>query len=97
MCFKEMVSIIFISTLETLIIMCGLILIINLIQFNYDLAIRFCEWSNIPKDLALTITSIGFAYNLTLILTIVGIVIFIPFFKLLMFLGDKVHDLMHIY
>ena len=54
MSFKEFIGIAFISLLETLIIMCGIILVANLIKYNYDLAIRFCDVNNIPGDLALT-------------------------------------------
>lgn len=95
MSFKEFIGIAFISLLETLIIMCGIILVANLIKYNYDLAIRFCDANNIPGDLALTMTSMGFANNLTFALTIIGIFVFYPFFKLLMFLNKRVHNLMY--
>lgn len=38
--FKEIVGIVFVSILETLIIMAGLVLIINLVQFNYGFVLN---------------------------------------------------------
>jgi len=38
--FKEIVGIVFVSILETLIIMAGLVVIINLVQFNYGFVLN---------------------------------------------------------
>ncbi len=79
--FKDICLIIFKSLVWTIVIC----LFLGLCIFNYNLGVAFCNYMNIPKDLALTIMSPGIAIEVCIILFIfelVGLYFIIKFLRI---------------
>lgn len=79
--FKDICLIIF-KSLVWIIIIC---LLFELCIFNYNLGVTFCNYMDIPRDLALTIVSPGMAIEVCIILFVfelVGLYFIIKFLRI---------------
>lgn len=78
--FSDYLYIVCISIVKTIIIFIGVFLLSNLIIYNHSLGISIADTMQIPYDLALTINSLGFVNNITVVFTVfelifIGIII----------------------
>ena len=56
--------------LKALILTLIFVALIGLIMFDYKIGINYCDLMNIPRDLALSVMSLGMAINITIIIFI---------------------------
>lgn len=59
-----------IITLKTLVFTILLVLFLSISIFNVDFANYVCDITEIPRDLALTMTSLGFRNNMIVVLSV---------------------------
>ena len=59
-----------IITLKTLVFTILLVLLLSISIFNVDFANYVCDITEIPRDLALTMTSLGFRNNMIVVLSV---------------------------
>ncbi len=77
---SDYLYIVCISIVKTIIILIGALLLSNLIMYNHSLGISIADTMEVPYDMALTINSLGFVNNITVVFTVfelifIGIVI----------------------
>ena len=64
------------NTMNTITVILYTFLFVTFLFFFNPLVVNYCEVSNIPYNLTLTINSIGFGNELTLMLSILSTVLF---------------------
>lgn len=73
--FFDWILILFTSLIKTIIVVCIGLFFANMIIFNYSLGISLADITGIPYDLALSMTSLGFVNNITVVSTVFEIII----------------------
>lgn len=73
--FRDYVFIVFTSMLKTIIIFAIVFFIIHLGMYNHSLGISIANFMNIPYDMALTVNSLGFANNITVVFTVIDLIV----------------------
>ena len=61
--------------LKALILTLIFVALIGLIMFDYKIGIYYCDLMNIPRDLALSVMSLGMAINITIIMFVIEIIV----------------------
>lgn len=63
------------SIIKTMIIFFCCFLIYNLVMYNHGLGISIADNMQIPYDLALTVTSLGFVNNIMVVFTVIDLIL----------------------
>lgn len=93
----DYIGLVGIAIVESALITFVIVLFMQLVSFNYDMALNICRILNVPKDLALTVNSMGFANNITLFFTILEIVILCPVLKLYYLVLEKIYECRYLF
>lgn len=76
---KDYVTILIKSLFMTSLFVICMYVISNVMEFNYNFANYISDISGIPSDMAISITSAGFANNITILMTIIESGLFLYF------------------
>ena len=72
--FKDFLYIVLTSIVKTMIYLMIFFIIFEMIIFNHSLGISIADSMGIPYDLALTIMSLGFVNNVTVVFTVLELI-----------------------
>ncbi len=76
---KDYVTILIKTLFMTSLFVICMYVISNVMEFNYNFANYISDISGIPSDMAISITSAGFANNITILMTIIESGLFLYF------------------
>lgn len=93
---KNFIMICIVSFISSLLITSIVVVNAELLYFNHNIGISLCNYLGISPYLELTIASPGILIDIVIVMFVIEEIILIPYFKLVGFLCNKLHDLTYL-